>query len=148
MKFSWTGIKISIAGARLSHLALKDKIWDYGSMVAQVKTVFMQIEKAKKKDNADLLRNYTTNSGYQFLKKHVLTRDQKIHERLLENIAIIQVKVRSKQSPDRFCAWVKGLKNSVEKPFNVVNTNNTLKVFAEVWHFSRQGHWWKLDKIN
>ena len=50
MKFSLIGIKISIAGAKLSHLALKDKIWDYGSMVEQVKTVFMQIEKAKKKD--------------------------------------------------------------------------------------------------
>jgi hypothetical protein len=28
MKISWTGFKVSIAGAKLSHLVQKDKIWD------------------------------------------------------------------------------------------------------------------------
>jgi hypothetical protein len=40
MKLSWYGLKISIAGAKLSHLVQKDKIWDHGSMTEQVKTTF------------------------------------------------------------------------------------------------------------
>ena len=147
MKFSLIGIKISIAGAKLSHLALKDKIWDYGSMVEQVKTVFMQIEKAKKKDNADLLRNYTTNSGYQFFENNIVSGKQKIDERLLEKIAIIEVKARHKQLPDRFCALVKGMKNRMEATVNQLNKKQKMQEFSELWYFSREGHWWKLHEI-
>ena len=40
MKLSWYGLRISIADAKLSHLVQKNKIWDHGIMIEQMKMIF------------------------------------------------------------------------------------------------------------
>ena len=68
MKFSWTDFKISIAGAKLSHLVQKDRIWDHGSMAEQTRIIFYLVQKAKASGNMELLKKQCTISCFEKLK--------------------------------------------------------------------------------
>jgi hypothetical protein len=146
MKISWTGIKISIAGAKLSHLVLKDKIWDYGSMTEQVKMVFMQIEKTRKKGQPEFVRKFMTIKGYEFFKSQTSNGANQT-EKILSDVSIINVKIRNQHLPDRFYALLNG---STKRMYNPVNTGDRRKIsesFSEQWLFLRQGDWWLLDEM-
>jgi hypothetical protein len=69
MKLSWNNIKISIAGARLSHLVQKNKVWDHGSMVEQVRTVFIYLKKAFLKNDLTVVKKCMTPEGYKQIRK-------------------------------------------------------------------------------
>jgi hypothetical protein len=69
MKLSWNSLKISIAGAKLTHLVKKDQAWDHGSMIEQVKIIFQLLQKVKSKGESQLIKKYMTISGYERLKK-------------------------------------------------------------------------------
>ena len=147
MQLSWTGLKISIAGARLSHLVQRDCIWDHGSMIEHVRTIFMQIEKCRKKGKHEFLRNYTTPQGYEFFKKSVSGAKNEVTENILENIFITEVKAHSRQSPDRFCALIKGTKIEWINRIDSLTNRKTSRRFCEEWLFLRQGDWWLLNEI-
>ena len=68
MKISWTSLKVSIAGAKLSHLVQEDKIWDHGSMTEQARIAFHVVVKATNSANSDLLKKYCTVSCLQKFK--------------------------------------------------------------------------------
>jgi hypothetical protein len=91
MKLSWTGLKISIAGAKLSHLVQKDKIWDHGSMAEQARIIFYLVCKAKATGNIESLRKQCTISCFERLKKE------------FENM---------NNRPDMFCTLIKGFANN------------------------------------
>lgn len=147
MQLSWNGIKISIAGARLSHLVQKDGVWDYGSMIEQVKTVFMQMEKAKKKDQFEFLRKYMTIKGYECFRKKISGSNSEANENVLGTVSILEVHVRNKHFPDRFCALIKGTKKQLVNTIDSHNRNRISENFSEQWLFLRQGDWWLLDKM-
>lgn len=153
MKLSWNSLKISIAGARLSHLVQKDKIWDHGSMTEQVRNIFNQIEKAKTKRDSQLIKKYVTARAFQQLDQ--LIREQKEISPVWKNtvitdLAIIEVNVSSGSSPDGFSALIKGRRKAEDKNgeiWKTQNQNSSLENFSERWHFIRQGEWWLLDEI-
>ena len=60
MKFSWTSLKIYIAGAKLSHLVQKDRIWDHRGMAEQARIIFYLVQKAKDTRNIESLRKQDT----------------------------------------------------------------------------------------
>ena len=148
MQLSWTALKISIAGARLSHLVQKDGIWDHGSMIEQVKIVFYQLNKAMRQGNAELLRKYMTMSGFDKARLQIAngqneTRvDQIMYE--LQEVDIIKIAI-GKNSPDCFKALVK-VKEKTDTQDKLQSVNK-LNNFQEEWLFIRQGNWWMLDKI-
>ena len=61
MKISWNSLKISIAGAKLSHLVQKDKAWDHGSMVEQVRTVAVFLKKSFYRNDPDIIKKCLIN---------------------------------------------------------------------------------------
>src|SRR5438874_2949416 len=96
MKISWTSLKVSIAGAKLSHLVQKDEIWDHGSMIEQLKTVFYKLKKAKNTGHIEDLKKYLTTTCYEKLKKEMdeLERTRKtwvIKNLLIKEMAVVKV---------------------------------------------------------
>jgi len=150
MKLSWNSLKISIAGARLSHLVQKDKIWDHGSMTEQVKIVFYQVEKARNKKDAGSLKKYLTQSGFEKLKWDI-EAFEKIRSffknAVLTEISIIHVRPGKKEKPDRFRALIKGKRKNSEDLIPVELNNYGIANFSEEWLFVRQGDWWLLEEI-
>ena len=73
MRISFTSIKVSIAGAKLSHLVKKNRVWDHGSMVEQVKAVFMQLQKFIAKGDEATIKKYLTAHGYELFKHKIET---------------------------------------------------------------------------
>jgi hypothetical protein len=71
VKLSWTRLKISIAGARLTHLVQKDKIWDHGSMIEQAKTIFFKLKRVKGVGNIEDARKYLSADCFHKLKKEL-----------------------------------------------------------------------------
>src|SRR6266536_5297959 len=117
MKLSWNSLKISIAGAKLSHLVQKDKIWDYGSMTEQVKNVFYQLEKAKNKKDAEVVKKYSTKNGFEKLKWDIEALKKSgsfFKNSVLTEISIIHVRPGKKEKPDRFKALIKGKRKNSE----------------------------------
>ena len=151
MKLSWNSLRISIAGARLSHLVQKDKIWDHGSMIEQVKNVFYAVEKAKNKKDAEAVKKYTTAKAYEQL-AHLIGREKSkqpiVQKVVLSEVSIIQVSVKSDKNPDRFIALITGkTKLNESEDFRTAEENFGIKNFSAYWHFLRQGEWWLLDKM-
>ena len=153
MKISWNSLKISIAGARLSHLVRKDRIWDHGSMVEQVRGVFLQLQNAKTNGNAESLKKYTTASGYKKLKNEldewwlqIKIKENKKAE--LKEISVVDVTPAKHGHSDLFKALVKGCEVQV-KDGTILNNdeNNRFHEFSEQWFFVRHGDWWLLDTI-
>ena len=141
MKLSWTSLKISIAGAKLSHLVQKDKIWDHGSMAEQARIIFYLVHKAKATGNIESLKKQCTISCFEKLKSEMEPRhDQKssfIKSPVIKEIAIIDVLPGKNNKPDMFCAMIKG-----------ESKDDTLEKFKVECAFVRQGEWWLLDKTN
>jgi hypothetical protein len=140
MKLSWTSLKISIAGAKLSHLVQKDKIWDHGSMAEQARIIFYLVEKAKATGNIESLRRQCSIACFEKLKGEIgETVNQKsslIMDPVIKEIAITDVQQGKNNKPDMFCALIKGvLKEDVASGFKVSCC------------FVRQGEWWMLDEI-
>lgn len=148
MKLSWTSIKISIAGAKLSHLVLKDKIWDHGSMAEQTRIIFYLVQKAKANGNIESLKKQCSVSCFEKLKSepHELSSSKKLHisSPILEEIAITDVQPGRNNKPDMFCAMITGyLKDSSHDDFETEGSQK----FRTKWSFIRQGDWWVLDEI-
>lgn len=134
----WYSIKMSISGARLSHLVQKDAIWDHGSMVEQVRALYLQLEKARTKGDGDTLKKYTTSRGFERLCR--LLDQWRTTETGLAEVCIIEVHPSHHNRPDCFCARV-GLRFSGPEPGS--SQKPVMKYFR--WKFLRQGEWWLLD---
>ena len=156
MKLSWNSLKISIAGAKLSHLVKKDQVWDHGSMIEQVKIIFQLLQKAKSKGDSQLIKKYLTVSGYGKLEKDMevmqMTKYTSMHGHIeLTDVAIIEVHEGTLTKPDNFLAMIKGKENQYDETKMASQLthlkNYGVYDFTEEWFFIRQGEWWLLDDI-
>jgi predicted lipid-binding transport protein (Tim44 family) len=162
VKLSWNSLKISIAGAKLTHLVHKDKIWDHGTMVEQVKNIFYKLEKAKNKNDAELVKKYLTAPGFEKFKnemeKRKLTGDPymlAIAE--MTRVDIIEVHERKKNKPDIFLALINEKRTQpiafrqVDNKDSGSNATSLKKLrpsnFKEEWRLVRHGDWWLLDEV-
>jgi len=139
MKLSWTSLKISIAGAKLSHLVQKDKIWDHGSMAEQARIIFYLVYKAKASGNLDSLRKQCTISCFEKIKKEIKgakQQDLMLANPVIKELAIIDVQQGKSNKPDMFRSLIKG-----------VFKNGKSYEFKSEWVFMRQGDWWVLHEI-
>lgn len=140
MKLSWTSLKISIAGAKLSHLVQKDRIWDHGSMTEQARIIFYLVQKAKENGNIESLKKQCSASCFEKLKTEMkAVEEQKgslITNPVIKEIAIIEAHSGKKNRSDMFCALIRGSSKDVPS-----------KKFSAQWSFVRQGDWWVLDQI-
>jgi predicted lipid-binding transport protein (Tim44 family) len=155
MKLSWDSLKISIAGAKLSHLVQKDKIWDHGTMVEFVKIVFHQVQKIKNGEETETIKKYLTNDCFENLKKQMeelqATGKRRVKNSRLKEVAIIDVALATNKHPDLFKSLVKGYEvfdfedwtNSVQS----VKHDDIIHEFSERWSFVRQGDWWMLNDM-
>jgi predicted lipid-binding transport protein (Tim44 family) len=154
MKLSWNSLKISIAGAKLSHLVQKDKIWDHGTMIEFVKIFFYQVQKTRNGEDDEAIKKYITVTGYEKLKRQMEDLQAAGKMRVIKNsrlkqIAIIDVMPSTNKHSDFFIALVKGYQvhdfedwnNSVQS----VKHDDIIHEFSEQWSFVRQGEWWLLD---
>lgn len=142
MKISWTSLKISIAGAKLSHLVQQDKIWDHGSMAEQARIIFYLVYKAKGGGNVDLLKRHCTISCFEKIETEMNKKGNEIllKEPVIKELAVMEVSPGRKNRPDRFTAFISGIaknNSNIEKE----------KEFSSEWSFTRQGEWWLLDDI-
>lgn len=140
MKFSLESIKISIAGAKLSHLVQKDKIWDHGSMTEQARIIFYLVQKAKESGNIESLRKQCSISCFENLKNETMMGENQkksiITNPVINEIAIIEAQPGKKNRPDMFCALIRGSSKDIP-----------MQKFTTHWSFVRQGDWWLLDQI-
>lgn len=143
MKISWTSLKISIAGARLSHLAQKDKIWDHGSMVEQAKILFYLVQKAKRSGDMESLKRQCSASCFEKLKREMNNENEREQtvDYVIKELAVLEVQPGKKNTPDMFTAVIKtNFKNDV---LNGING----RISIAYWFFVRQGDWWLLNSI-
>jgi predicted lipid-binding transport protein (Tim44 family) len=150
MKISWTSLKISIAGAKLSHLVQKDKIWDHGSMVEQVRNIFYLVDRARNKNEIEtetIRKCLTANAFEKFKAQMERTEKNKsfFKNAVITEIAIVRVTPAKKQVPDSFRATIKGKRKTSEDIIPIEGTNYGIENFSEEWFFTRQGEWWLLD---
>lgn len=139
MKLSWTSIKISIAGAKLSHLVQKDRIWDHGSMAEQARIIFYLVHKAKASGNIESLKKQCSISCFQKIKMEMEENGfvkKSIVNPVIKEIAIIEVQPGKNNRSDKFCALIKG-----------ESKNDSEEIFRSECVFLRQGEWWVLDEI-
>jgi len=140
MKLSWTSLKISIAGAKLSHLVQKDKIWDHGSMAEQARIIFYLVLKAKASGNIESLKKQCSFSCFEKLNIELeRLNEQKssmIINPMIKEIAIVEVQPGKNNKPDMFSALIRGV--SKDQPDEKFKTQCT---------FIRQGEWWVLDEV-
>ena len=149
MKFSWTSLKISIAGAKLSHLVRKDKIWDHGTMIETVKIIFYQVQNAREGNETEILSKYMTRPGYTAFKKQMQElktkgKDWPIRHPVIEEVAVLDVSPAKYDRPDHFTALVN------ESEMLITDSANAGKIIltvSEQWSFVRQGDWWLLDEM-
>lgn len=144
MKISWIGLKISIAGAKLSHLVQKDKIWDHGSMAEQARIIFHLVQKERNKGNLEPLKKYLTVSCFEKLKKDTNENTNKISARkkpVIKELAVLEVHPGKNNRPDMFTALIQGFEKSE------MEDKHSSK-FSDRWSFVRQGEWWLLDRMN
>ena len=143
MKISWDSIKISIAGARLSHLVQKDKIWDHGSMTEQARIIFYLVQKAKTNGNIESLKKYLTVSCFEKLKKSMSEDTDKIvamEDSAIKELAVMEARPGKNNKPDMFTALMKGVSKDEMR-------DDDANEFSAQWSFVRQGDWWLLDDI-
>ena len=156
MKLSWNSLKVSIAGARLSHLAQKDKIWDHGSMIEHARMVYYKVKRVKNNGNIDDLKKYCTNDCFEKLIKELdsLERDGNkwvIKNLVIKEASVIEVSEGKKSKPDCFTALLKVIGIEVitnkSESLELINYANRVRNFSEQWSFVRQGDWWLLDAM-
>jgi hypothetical protein len=155
MKLSWNYFKISIAGAKLSHLVQEDKIWDHGSMTEQVKNIFYQVEKAKNRKEPEFVRKYVTPNALEQIVLLIakMEADKSLSKNtVLTQVSIIDVSLRTTTRPDRFTAFIKGKRKAEENETAQILKSNKqsfgIENFSQRWHFIRQGEWWLLDSFS
>lgn len=145
MKISLDNIRISIAGAKLSHLVQKDKIWDHGSMAEQARIIFYLVQKARGNGNIESLKKQCTISCFEKLKMRMTEKDWQEETRLInpaiKELAVMDVFPGKKNKPDMFTALIKGVMN------NESESNDQQNEFSAKCSFVRQGEWWLLDDI-
>ena len=135
MKLSWTSIKISIAGAKLGHLVLKDKIWDRGSMAEQARIIFYLVYKARASGNIESLRKQCTVSCFDKLRNEIEeSKRSTFLNPVIKEIAVTDVQPGKNNRPDMFCALIKGVLKDEDE-------------FKAQCSFVRQGEWWLLDTL-
>ena len=142
MKLSWTSIKISIAGAKLSHLVQKDKIWDHGSMAEQARIIFYLVHKAKANGNIESLKKQCTISCFEKIKNEMNEGNYKyffLKNPIIKKLAVIDVEPGKYNKPDMFTALIKGITG------NESISNDEENKFSAKCFFVRQGDWWLLD---
>jgi len=154
MKLSWNSLKISIAGAKLSHLVQKDQIWDHGSMIEQVKTIFFKLKRLKSSGNIEDLKKYITTPCYEKLEKELNKLEKNGKEWIIKNtmikeIAVVEVSAGKNNKPDCFTALIKAIgiefitdKNNAAE---MISYSDHVRNFSEQWVFVRRGDWWLLD---
>lgn len=156
MKFSWNSLKISIAGAKLSHLAQKQKIWDPGSMIEQAKTVFFKVKRAKQSGNIDNLQKYLSVNCFEKLRRELTDLEKNgkkwvIKNQVIKEASVIEVREAKNNKPDCFTALlkVKGIKfiSNKDEPAESLNWPDRTRDFSEQWSFVSQGEWWVLDEM-
>lgn len=157
MRISFTSIKISIAGAKLSHLVKKNRVWDHGSMVEQVKAVFMQLQKFRAKGDEVTIKKYLTAHGYELFKHKIDTEpnNDKIFFKAqadLQDIDIIEVHEGKKTQRDCFVALIKArqklFSRTIDSKVSTAQVINYKEVeFKLKCFFVLEGEWWLLDEI-
>lgn len=114
MKLSWTSLKTSIAGAKLSHLVQRDKIWNHGSMAKQTRIIFYLVQKVKTTGNIASLKKYCSISCFEKLDSDLESKreeEQMIKNPIIKELAIIEVSPGKNNKPDMFTALIKGIEN-------------------------------------
>jgi hypothetical protein len=147
MKLSWTSIKISIAGAKLSHLVQKDRIWDHGSMGEQARIIFYLVHKAKASGNIESLKKQCSASCFEKIKIEIADEERKgskIMMPMIKEIAIVDVQPGKNNKPDMFCSLIKYF---LKETYNGIEAEDRGKDFIAKWCFIRQGEWWVLNDI-
>lgn len=149
MWFSWRNLKISIAGAKLSHLVRKDKAWDHGTLIETVKIIFNHVQKERAGTDSENLKKYMTIAGYTGFKKEIQRHRQAgkpwpIKYPAIKEVSIIEVHPAKYNQPDHFTAELNEMEMIIPDELNDKKTKTT---FLEQWSFVRQGDWWVLDKI-
>lgn len=145
MKLSWTSIKISIAGAKLSHLVQKDKIWDHGSMAEQARIIFYLVHKSKANGNIETLKKQCSVSCFEKIKGQVENDEgSMVMVPIIKELAIVDVQPGKNNKPDMFCSLIK---YHLKETFNGIETIDQSKEFITKWCFIRQGEWWLLNEI-
>lgn len=147
MKISWTSLKISIAGARLSHLVQKDKIWDHGSMAEQARIIFYMVLKAKANGNFDTLRKQCSTPFFEKFRTEINEKEGKKSvpiSPLIKELAIINVQPGKNNKPDMFCSLIRYCLKEVIDDSEAFDQNKEL--ITKCW-FIRQGDWWLLNQI-
>ncbi len=149
MKLSWNSFKISIAGARLSHLVQKDKIWDHGTMIETVKIIFNQVQHAREGNETQTLCKYMTPPAYSAFKKRLQEFQMRgkrwpVNHPVIKEVAVLEVSPAKHNGHDHFTALVR----ETEIPVNDdANQKKIIHDISEQWVFVRQGDWWLLDGI-
>jgi len=150
MKLSWNSLRVSVAGARLSHLVQKDKIWDHGTMVEQVKNIFYKMEKARQNGTPEAVKKYLGEKAYEQLTqviKNTMNRSVFKNATVTE-VSVIEVKQKNNKGPDRFTASIKGKRKTDEYAEGIVDLDQQkIQNFSERWLFVRQGDWWMLAEM-
>ena len=156
MKISWMSLKVSITGARLSHLVQKDKIWDHGTMVEQVKNIFYKLKKAKNCGNINDLKKYLSINCFEKLVKELDNLEKNGKKWVIKNLVIkeasvIEVGEGKNNKPACFIALLKvmGIEfiTSKDEAKELPSYSDRVRNFSEQWSFVRQGEWWVLDEI-
>jgi hypothetical protein len=149
MFLTWTNLKISFAGARLSHLVQKDKIWDHGSMIEQVRTLYHQMQKAVSQSDPTLVSRYmSVNCFYQLLKRKAEFQSFGATTSKLIKVDIIRVMPGNNINPHRFCALLQQNSNSNLNSVSKWETLENGKVKLYKWLFVNNGNWWLLDQFS
>src|SRR5688572_15980182 len=148
MKISFESIKISIAGAKLSHLVQKNRAWDHGCMTEQARIMFYLVNKAKTNGNIESLKKYVTASCFEKLEKNINELEKNSTVWRIENpsvteLAVIDVSPGKINKPDMFTAIIKGHSSKNDELPGKTDERNK---FTMHWSFVRQGEWWMLDK--
>ncbi len=144
MKFSWTNLRISIAGAKLSHLVQKDKIWDHGSMTEQARVIFYLVQKARNSGQIDMLAKYITANCFRKLVEEWQdsidnNRASEATDWIINEIAVLNVHQAQGKKPDGFVAFIR----VYQKGQSIAGENSAVMK----WSFLRQGDWWMLDEM-
>jgi hypothetical protein len=147
MKLSWTSLKISIAGAKLSHLVQKDRIWDHGSMAEQARMIFCMVHKAKANGNIDSLKKQCSVSCFEKFRDEVNNKEKSTSTAIspvIKELAIVNVQQGKNNKPDMFCSMIWYHLNEAYGDDKKPDQKKELK--TQCW-FIRQGDWWLLNKI-
>lgn len=150
MRISWKNLKISIAGARLSHLVRKDKVWDPGNMTEQARIIFSLVQKANLSGNIDSLKKYLTEECFRTLENEheIVHRKGKTSTPTnwtITEIAILEVHPGHGKRPDAFVAYIKIHLEDAELKVplhGLADYSNTLH-----WTFQNQNGWWMLKEM-